>query len=198
MHFRFLSTASVVACALLVSGCAAKSYAVLIESPDGSTGAIIVSNSKGATLINQKQRAVPLDGAASDLFSVPQKSLEQDFSAALAAQPPLPQAFMLYFENATTRLTPESAALIPGVLDTVRRRGQAVVSVTGHTDTLGDERLNDRLSSERAEAIVKLLKANGLKAIELVVSSHGKRNLLVKTPDNTAEPRNRRVEITVR
>jgi len=32
----------------------------------------------------------------------------------------------------------------------------------------------------------------------VVVESHGKRNLLVPTPDETPEPRNRRVEITIR
>jgi outer membrane protein OmpA-like peptidoglycan-associated protein len=31
-----------------------------------------------------------------------------------------------------------------------------------------------------------------------VVESHGKRNLLVPTPDNTEEVRNRRVEVTIR
>jgi outer membrane protein OmpA-like peptidoglycan-associated protein len=38
----------------------------------------------------------------------------------------------------------------------------------------------------------------GLAASTVVVSSHGEADLVVKTRDNVPEPRNRRVEITVR
>ena len=43
-----------------------------------------------------------------------------------------------------------------------------------------------------------LLRQQGLNLAALVVESHGERNLLVPTPDNVDEPRNRRVEITLR
>ena len=33
---------------------------------------------------------------------------------------------------------------------------------------------------------------------DLTVTSHGESNLLVRTPDNTPEARNRRVEVTIR
>ena len=38
----------------------------------------------------------------------------------------------------------------------------------------------------------------GLDASLMVVTSHGEADLLVPTPDETPEPRNRRVEIAVR
>ncbi len=38
----------------------------------------------------------------------------------------------------------------------------------------------------------------GLVVTVLTIESHGERNLLLKTPDNTAEAKNRRVEITIR
>ena len=50
----------------------------------------------------------------------------------------------------------------------------------------------------RAQAVAELLRTKGLEAMELRVESHGERNLLIATPDATAEPRNRRVEILVR
>ena len=43
-----------------------------------------------------------------------------------------------------------------------------------------------------------LLVAAGLDAALVEVASHGESNPLVPTPDNTAEARNRRVEVTVR
>jgi outer membrane protein OmpA-like peptidoglycan-associated protein len=38
----------------------------------------------------------------------------------------------------------------------------------------------------------------GLADAVMAIESHGERNLLVPTPDDTAEPGNRRVEITLR
>ena len=46
--------------------------------------------------------------------------------------------------------------------------------------------------------LVKLLAAAGLTVADLTVDTHGEFNLQVKTADETPEPRNRRVEITIR
>jgi outer membrane protein OmpA-like peptidoglycan-associated protein len=198
MNFRPFLIILFMSFVVLASGCASKSYAVLVESPDGSTGAIIVSNAKGATLINEKNRAVALGGFSSQPFGVQESRLKTDFSDALSAEPALPKSFLIYFKLGATTLTPESEAMIPTVLETIRSRGQAAVSVIGHTDTVGDDRVNEKLAYERAQLIAGLLQANGLKTIELIVNSHGERNLLIKTADNVPEPRNRRVEVTVR
>ena len=55
-----------------------------------------------------------------------------------------------------------------------------------------------RLDIPRARAVRTLLLKVGLDAKLIEIESHGERDLLRKTPDNTAEPRNRRVEITIR
>lgn len=183
---------------LALGGCASKSYVVLLESPDGTTGAIEVSDAMGTTRVERKQQGVTLGGLRRGQFSVPQARLDRDFSAALAAQPALPETFLIYFQTGGPNLTPESEAEIPRVLGTIRARGPSAVSVTGHTDTVSGARWNEQLGLMRAQAIADLLKARGLEVIELKVQSHGERNLLVKTPDDTPEPRNRRVEIIVR
>lgn len=72
------------------------------------------------------------------------------------------------------------------------------VSVIGHTDTTGPAALNAALGLQRAMAIRDLLVEAGLAADLIDVVSHGEADLLVPTPDDTAEPRNRRVEVTVR
>jgi len=185
-------------CALLASGCASKSYVVLVESPDGSTGAIEVKTSKGMTRVDQKGYAVNLDGSSAAPFEVEQPRFEKDFSAARAAQPALPKSYLLYFRTGGAKLTAKSQAEIPEILQTVRDRGPSAVSVIGHTDTVGSKIDNQDLGLLRARAIARQLQDNGLQAIELVVTSHGEGNLLVKTPDNTPEPANRRVEITIR
>lgn len=182
----------------LLTGCASQSYAVLLPSPDGTVGAILVSTDKGSVLINKKQQAASLDGTTSTPYDVSNSKVQKDFGPALSAQPQLPAYFQVYFKFGGDSLTPESDAFIPSVLATIRERGICTVSVIGHTDTAGDQESNERLALMRAKSVAQLLKKSGLKALDLTVSSHGERNPLVKTRDDTPEPKNRRVEIIVR
>ena len=193
--------------ALFIYGCATpppppppkpQSYAVLLENPDGSSGRIMISNSQGETVIDKPRYGANLAGAAGQAYAVDDGKIKQDFGAALAARPPLPESFLLYFEVGGTQLTPESKALIARILDAVKNHPAADVSIIGHTDTVGTPESNEALGLSRAQAVAQLIQSAGLKAHEVTVTSHGERNLLVGTPDNTPEPRNRRVEITVR
>lgn len=199
MPFTFFRGLLLVVAALCATGCASsKSYVVLLESPDGTTGAIVVQTANGTTRVDKKHDAVALDGKSAKTFAVEQPRIDKDFSAALKAQPALPKQFLLYFETGTAKLTKASQADIQNVLTTLRERGPSAVSVIGHTDTEGKSNWNEQIGLKRATAIADLLKKEGIQVIELVVTSHGESNLLVKTPDDTPEPRNRRVEIIVR
>ncbi|MCX5819382.1 MAG: OmpA family protein [Deltaproteobacteria bacterium] len=95
-------------------------------------------------------------------------------------------------------LTDESQALIPAILDAAMNHPVPDVSVIGHTDTVGNTEANEKLGLQRAQSVAEIIKRAGLQVHDLTIASHGKRNLLVATPDNTPEPKNRRVEITVR
>lgn len=184
--------------ALLATGCASKSYVVLVQSPDGSTGAILVETARGVTRVNQKQHGVALDGSSASPFAVKQPRFEQDFASALAAQPALPKSYLLYFETGGAELTTQSQAAIKEVLQTLRARGPSAVSVIGHTDTMSGNAWNEQLGLLRARYIAKQLHTNRLQVLKLIVTSHGERNLLIVTPDETPEPKNRRVEISIR
>ena len=70
--------------------------------------------------------------------------------------------------------------------------------VVGHTDTMGAPRSNVELGSEARRHGARLLVAAGLDPATDRGPSHGEADLLIQTPDDTPEPRNRRVEITVR
>jgi outer membrane protein OmpA-like peptidoglycan-associated protein len=104
----------------------------------------------------------------------------------------------VYFESGDTRVNRASEALLAQVVEEVRNRPAPDISVIGHTDTVGSETSNETLSLRRAEQVAQQVKGAVSGVVNVEITSHGERNLLVKTPDNTAEPRNRRVEITVR
>jgi outer membrane protein OmpA-like peptidoglycan-associated protein len=63
---------------------------------------------------------------------------------------------------------------------------------------MGTPQANIELGLKRASMVRNLLVEAGLTPSAIEVTSHGEAELLVKTPNDTAEPRNRRVEIAVR
>lgn len=117
---------------------------------------------------------------------------------ALAALPKPPLQFILYFEHDSVNLTPKSQALLKKVLGMIRNRAPVDISVVGHTDTVGLKGYNYVLSMERAKAVAAILLGQRVDPSTLDITSHGKDNPLVPTGDQVSEPRNRRVEITVR
>lgn len=194
----FLYRFSALACtALALAGCANKSYVVLLEDPQGGVGKVVVSGEKGSQTLDKAMYAANLDGRTAPQ-PVEARRFQEDFGAVLAARPPLPARYLLYFELGGTELTQESRALLPRVLEDFKNRPAAEVSVIGHTDTVGSVEANQTLALQRAKEIAALLVEQGLQLSVMSVESHGERNLLVPTPDETDEPRNRRVEISVR
>lgn len=172
------------------------SYVVLIPSPDGSIGRVTVQGKQGAQVLAQSGQAAPLDGGAP--FVAEQQKIQQDFGAAIAARPPLPEQFVLYFSRGGTQLTKESQVILPKILARAKERKSLDVWLVGHTDTIGNAKRNDALGLKRAQAIAKQFKKLGLKDVAMTVESYGERNPQVATPDETSEPRNRRGEVTLR
>lgn len=173
------------------------SYIVLLPNPDGTVGSVMVTSQRGEQVISQAQQGVLLDGSK-EVFDVAQAQIERNFGAAIAARPLLPEHFLLFFELGSSKLTADSQRELPRILDIARARTTADISVIGHTDTLDKASSNELLGLRRAEAIAEQLRKIGLQDIKLSIESQGQRNLLIPTSVGVAEPRNRRVEITIR
>jgi outer membrane protein OmpA-like peptidoglycan-associated protein len=187
----------VVVVVTLLGACANKSYVVLLESPDGTTGKVAVKGSKGEQIIDKKMYGAMLDGSQAPV-PISEEKIKRDFGEAMAARPQLPERYLLYFESGGARLTAESAALLSKIVEKTAKRPLADISIIGHTDTVGKAELNESLALKRAQAVAELMKSMGLQTLDLSIESHGESNLLVQTPDETPEPRNRRVEISIR
>jgi outer membrane protein OmpA-like peptidoglycan-associated protein len=83
-------------------------------------------------------------------------------------------------------------------------RGKAKIEIVGHADSVGKEPPNEELGGKRASAVraaleKKLTPREGEKPLNLEWSarSAGEKELLVPTPDNAPEARNRAVEVKV-
>ncbi len=182
----------------LLSACAGpQSYVALLPSPDGSLGKVVVQGQRGEQMLTRASQGALLDGSKPP-FDVSPEQLQRDFGAAMKARPALPEQFLLYFETGGSELTAESKALLQRIVERALARTSVDMSVIGHSDTQGAADTNEALALQRATAITEQLRALGLTDTVMAIESHGERNLLVATPDETPEPRNRRVEITLR
>lgn len=201
------------AIALLASaGCAPKRVATpppdpsrveVVLLPDGESTApssVAVTGKAGNAALTAPYESTTVSAGRPPTAPVKRDEAEirREFGAILAELPEAPRHFNLYFMEATSDLTEESRAILPDILTAVKTRKVPELTVIGHTDTTGNTASNYQLGLQRAQAVRALLLKAGLDASLVDVESHGEADLLRKTPDNTDEPRNRRVEITIR
>ncbi len=172
-------------------------YMVMPE--DGKEGTVVVQLNDGREVVlHGAYSAMALAAGAETVYTGTEEELQQAFGGAVAALPPAPKVSRLYFVFGTDKLTDESAAAAQDVYADVLSRQASEVNVVGHTDTVGSDADNNRLSLRRAETVREGLVELGVPAESISVSGAGESQLLVETPDNTDEPMNRRVDINVR
>jgi outer membrane protein OmpA-like peptidoglycan-associated protein len=186
-----------------VAGAGRPGQAVVVLLPDaetGITGRIVVSNEAGSADLGSPR---DVTSASSNRRPSPVKTLSATdvtrlFGDALSALPPPPRHFTLFFRFESDELTDESRALVAEILRAVKDRSDPEVAIVGHTDTMGTPPANVELGLKRAMMVRALLVDAGLAASTIEVTSHGEGDLLIRTTDETPEPRNRRVEISVK
>lgn len=172
---------------------------LLPDSDTSSTGDASVSNPFGSVeLAEERDAALATTNSRPVLGKLSEADVEKIFGDALSALPPPPRNFTLFFRFESDELTDQSQALIPDILAAVKEHAVQDVVVIGHTDTMGTQQANFGLGLKRAMMVRNLLVKAGLDGSTIDVTSVGELDLLVKTPDETPEPRNRRVDIAVR
>jgi OmpA-OmpF porin, OOP family len=204
LHLRQAIQASI-ACAV-IAGCATvkpapkvNTYVVLLPEENGTPTAVIVGEGASALTLDRPFSAATVDSEGRiDRKSPTAVEVNQTFAAALAAQPPKPISYTLYFETNSTQITAGSRPQLEALMADAARRQAVEVQVTGHTDRVGSDADNDRLSLQRAEAVRTMLVQSGIKATFIRAVGRGEREPLVPTADEQPEARNRRVEVILR
>lgn len=185
---------------VLLTGCPRQELFVVLPNADGRPGAgkITVENGTAETVLDQAFSAAETRRGATAAVDVPAIDTRIIFNQAISARPILPHHFTLYFLSGQGELTSDSAAEYHKVFDDTRPRLAYEIEVIGHTDTVGNQTYNQELSLARARVIRDKLTADGVPPGAISVAGRGQLDLLVPTAQGVDEPRNRRVEITVR
>lgn len=181
--------------ALTLSACASDLFVVLPHE-DGSVGSVVVRQNGNDTVLDKANSAVK--GGDSQAFTLASADVDQRFGRVLTQLPPAARSYILYFKEGTTILEPDSAPVMEDMRKDVAARTAGEIMVIGHTDRVGNLNNNDLLAYSRALSISDVLIESGIPRDTVIVAGRGEREPLVPTDDEVEEPRNRRVEISVR
>jgi outer membrane protein OmpA-like peptidoglycan-associated protein len=111
------------------------------------------------------------------------------------APAPAPHSYLVFFDFNKSDLTPQAVSIVNQAAANAGPAKVTRLTVTGHTDTVGSDAYNMRLSRRRAESVAAQLEQDGIASSEIEIVAKGKRDLLVPTADGVKEPQNRRVQI---
>jgi OOP family OmpA-OmpF porin len=103
----------------------------------------------------------------------------------------------IYFSSGSARLEAKSEPLLNALADIVSRCPGLVVEVGGHTDSVGSDATNLRLSRSRAKSVSDFLLASGLNADTIVSKGYGENSPIATNDTKEGRWKNRRIGFKV-
>jgi OmpA-OmpF porin, OOP family len=108
------------------------------------------------------------------------------------------KSYEIVFKTGSAVLLSKGKPILDTVVAYLKRNSDVEVTIDGHTDNVGSDKVNNPLSVKRAEATKKYLVSKGINADRLVTAGFGSTQPVAD--NNTAEGRqkNRRIEIKIK
>ena len=103
----------------------------------------------------------------------------------------------IYFASGSARLEDKSTPLLNSLADIVSRCPEMVIEVGGHTDSVGGDASNMRLSEARAQSVMRFLLDRGIEPGKLVSKGYGETTPLASNDTSEGRWKNRRIEFKV-
>ncbi|MBK8072056.1 MAG: OmpA family protein [Ramlibacter sp.] len=123
---------------------------------------------------------------------------------APAARPPAPPAATkvtyaadAFFDFNKSVVKPEGKAKLDDLVGKVKGINLEVVIAVGHTDSVGGDAYNQKLSVARAEAVKAYLVSKGIEKNRVYTEGKGEKQPVADNKTNEGRAKNRRVEIEV-
>ena len=98
------------------------------------------------------------------------------------------------FETNKSDITPESEKTLMSALKTLQTHTDIVVEISGHTDDVGKNAYNQKLSERRAESVKAWLVIRGIKADRIITVGYGEERPRVTNDSDSNRRLNRRIE----
>jgi outer membrane protein OmpA-like peptidoglycan-associated protein len=101
------------------------------------------------------------------------------------------------FATGKATILPDSFVVLDDVAQVLRDYPQLRVEIGGHTDNVGDDAANQRLSKSRADAIFEYLLSKGVAAQRMTTVGYGETRPIDTNMTDTGKQNNRRVEFVI-
>ena len=102
-----------------------------------------------------------------------------------------------FFDFDKTALKPEGKAKLDDLADKVKGLNLEVVIAVGHTDSVGSDAYNEKLSVKHSEAVKAYLADKGIDASKIYTEGKGEKQPVADNKSADGRAQNRRVEITL-
>ncbi|MFL9582251.1 OmpA family protein [Stenotrophomonas sp. AB1(2024)] len=101
------------------------------------------------------------------------------------------------FDFGKSALKPQFYGALNGVAGTLNEYNQTMIEVVGHTDSIGSDAVNNKLSLERANSVADYLAGQGVQRVRMETLGAGKAYPIADNSTDAGRAKNRRVEIRV-
>lgn len=101
------------------------------------------------------------------------------------------------FESGSATLTPRGLGILDDMAGVIQRVGDQKITITGHTDNVGNADANLLLSNERAKAVKQYLIGRNIDAARISVAGKGDADPIASNDNEEGRTRNRRIEFTL-
>lgn len=162
---------------------------------------IIIKNKDKKITINKPNTFISINqsnGKVSKLEKISQKDLMEKYGDIISQSSIKPVSKLFYFLNGLATLTPDSQKNLKYLLPIIKTHSPCDITIIGHSDRAGDDKLNLELSLKRAKVIKDWLITQNIKIDNLKIESYGETDPIIPTKDGVSEPRNRRVEVLIK
>ncbi len=103
----------------------------------------------------------------------------------------------IFFETGKATLTPQSHLELDKAIDLLRSNPTMVIEVGGHTDNVGDDGMNMKLSHDRAKSVREYMVGRGIGPDKIQAKGYGESNPIATNETDDGKKANRRTEFII-
>jgi outer membrane protein OmpA-like peptidoglycan-associated protein len=133
-----------------------------------------------------------------------EKNLAKEIQAGQARIDALPNHVVRVTMTSQTAFETNSSDIKPGfettmskIADVVVRYGKTSLTIVGHTDNVGSNDYNQKLSERRSHAVAQYLERKRVDPVRMAISGKGETSPIASNASESGRQANRRVEIYV-
>ena len=174
-----------------------QSVAKLKAHPETGTFVTMLQSGKSYSVLVEKEGYLFF----SDLVNLKDQETYNELSRDIRMQKLLPGVTLvlnnLFFDNGKSSLRKESSKELMRILSIMRQNPGLMVEIAGHLDPGGPEDILQKLSENRAQAVVDYLVATGIKSTRVIAKGYGSTKPITDNKTERSRQLNRRTEFRI-